>query len=287
MVIVILLALSIITYLWYRNYLRAREANKQLALKNDVIEKHSLALETLNKAITHQNESLEEANLMKNKLLSILSHDLRGPLSNTQGILQLINNGVLEPAQFKPVFKELEKQYVRSIALLENLLFWIKSQMQGNPIVPKEVNLKSLLDKLIEEQDAALQNKGITVTNDVAPELNVVGDHEMLKVIFRNLLSNSVKFTRKEGNVAVSAAIAEEVLIKIKDQGIGISEETLKKIRRKRYFTTAGTANEGGSGFGLMICEELISRHGGELIVESEVNEGSLFAVKFPAHMLN
>ncbi len=286
MALVILLALSIITYLWYRNYLKARNANKELAIKNEVIEKHSLAMEALNKAITRQNESLEEANLMKDKLLSILSHDLRGPLANTKGILQLINNGLLSAEQYKPLLKELEKQYVRSLSLLENLLFWIKSQMKGDPIVPEEINLKSLLDKLIDEQEASLQNKGITVSNDVAPELSVVGDHEMLKVIFRNLLSNSVKFTRKEGKVAVSAATENEILVKIKDQGIGISEATLKKIRRKKYFSTNGTENESGSGFGLMICEELISRHGGELIVESQVNEGSLFAVKLPAQVV-
>ncbi|WP_207434082.1 tetratricopeptide repeat-containing sensor histidine kinase [Sabulibacter ruber] len=277
------IALATIVYLLLRNYRKAQDAKEELATKNAVIEKHSLELDTLNKSIVKQNESLEQTNQMKDKLLSILSHDLKAPLANTKGILQLINSGRLEEKQYKPMLVELEKQYVRSLALLENLLFWIKSQVKGDTIRPEKLSLKTLLQEVIGEQEAAALNKRISILNEVDAELWMEGDPEMLKVVFRNLLSNAVKFTRKEGRILVTAEVQRGLLVKIEDQGIGISEDALNKIKRKSYFTTMGTDNERGSGFGLMICEELISKHGGELLVESEVNKGSLFTVKLPA----
>ncbi|MFB9861675.1 tetratricopeptide repeat-containing sensor histidine kinase [Rufibacter immobilis] len=282
-VVTILVALGMIAYLWYRNYHIAKKTSKELKAKNEVIEKHSTALNALNKDITQQNQSLEEANQMKNKLLSILSHDLRGPLANTKGILELINRGALSPEKSAAVLKELEKQYMRSLSLLENLLFWIKSQMKGGSIKPEILNIRQMLSEVIYEQEIAYRNKQITVLNEVAPELEVTADDEMLKVVFRNLLSNAIKFTKAGGEIMVSSAVGEQVMVKIKDQGVGISEEALRKIRGKKYFTTNGTENEGGSGFGLMICEELIQRNGGELEVESTVGKGSLFTVKLPA----
>ncbi|WP_205500333.1 ATP-binding protein [Rufibacter psychrotolerans] len=282
-VMVVLLAVVLVAYLTSRNYRRAKQASWQLATKNQVIEEHSQALNQLNKNITQQNESLEAANQMKDKLLSILSHDLKAPLTNTKGLLQHINSGQLEEARYRPLLLELEKQYVRSLALLENVLFWIKSQMQGDVIRPRTLRLKPLLQEVIEEQELAALHKSITILNQVDPDLRVQADPEVLRVVFRNLLSNAVKFTRQGGNVTVWAQVAQGLQVRIEDEGIGIGPEALHQIRRKSYFTTKGTHNERGSGFGLMICEGLLRQHGGELVIDSRINEGSVFTVKLPA----
>lgn len=280
---VVLLAIA---YFWYRNFKRARSIGKELAVKNQVIQKSSVALDQLNKAISKQNLRLEQANELKNKLFSILSHDLRKPLNNTKGLLHIINSGMVTQEQYAPKLEELEKQYVRSSDLLENLLVWIKSQLEGAQVQVREVALSSLLQDVVIDHEEALAAKSVVVRNQVQEDLSVLGDPEMLKVVFRNLLSNAIKFTKQGGEVTITSKAVDGVTIAIKDQGVGISEENLQKIKQKMYFTTVGTARETGSGFGLMICDDLLRQSGGGLSISSTQGKGSVFAVNLPASLL-
>lgn len=276
-----LLALTVLVVLWFRNYKRAKTYSKELLDKTDVIQKHVLALNQLNEAITAQNESLEESNLMKDKLLSIISHDLRTPLSNTKGILDLVEGDYLSPAELRQMLKDLDAQYVKSLTLLDNLLFWIKGQMSGSPLESRPVDLRSLIDSLCHELEISAAKKDIVLINEVCRKLTIMGDREMIKVVFRNLLTNAIKFTER-GYVKISATEGEEITLHVEDSGVGMSEEVLQKVQSKSYFTTKGTHKESGTGFGLMICKDLIQKHGASLSINSEVGRGAVFSVSFP-----
>jgi len=275
-----LLTLILLTILWYKNYKRARSYSKELMDKNDVIQKHVLALNKLNNAITEQNESLEESNRMKDKLLSIISHDLRTPLSNTKGILDLVEGNYLSPAELSQLLKDLDAQYVKSLTLLDNLLFWIKGQMSGSPLESRVIDLKLLIDSLCHELEISAAKKDISLINDINEQLFISGDREMIKVVFRNLLTNALKFTEK-GYVRIYATVEDGITVHVEDSGIGMSEEVLQKVLSRSYFTTKGTHKESGTGFGLLICKDLIEKHGASLSVKSEVGQGAVFSVSF------
>lgn len=275
-----LLALILLTILWYKNYKRAKSYSKELMDKNDVIQKHVLALNELNCAITKQNESLEESNLMKDKLLSIVSHDLRTPLSNTKGILDLAEGDYLSPLELNQLLKDLDAQYVKSLTLLDNLLFWIKGQMSGSALESKIIDLKLLIDSLCHELEISAARKDIALINEINEHLTISGDREMMKVVFRNLLTNAIKFTEK-GYVRIYATVAEGITVHIEDSGIGMSGEVLQKVLSKSYFTTKGTHKESGTGFGLLICKDLIEKHGASLSIKSQVGRGAVFSVSF------
>ncbi|TDH19826.1 tetratricopeptide repeat protein [Segetibacter sp. 3557_3] len=281
-VVVAMMILSLLAYLWFKNYKRAESYSLELADKNLQIEKSSLSLDLLNKAISKQNQRLEESNMMKDKLLSIISHDLRHPLVNTKGILELVNLNLVNPEETKQLLGQLESQYVRSLTLLDNLLFWIRGQMKGEEIDKVRINLRQLMEDLIEDHRIPLQNKRIQTINEVQPDLSVYGDKEMLKIIFRNLLSNAIKFTPQEGDIRIYSSNDGSPVIHIKDSGVGMNEEVLQKVKAKQYFTTRGTGNEAGSGFGLMLCRDLIEKHQGTLTIKSEPGRGSTFSVQLP-----
>jgi signal transduction histidine kinase len=221
---------------------------------------------------------------MKDKLLSIISHDLRHPLVNTKSILELISLKLVSPKETEELLEQLESQYVRSISLLDNLLFWIKSQMQGKDMELNKLNMRSLVNNLIDEQRLPIQTKEIEVQNNVQSDSELVGDREMMKIVFRNLISNAIKFTPSQGTIQLSSYADDNFLYMIiKDSGIGMNKDTLQKVNARQYYSSKGTSNEKGSGFGLILCRDLIQKHQGELMIESEPGRGSTFVIKFPS----
>ena len=282
MVGVLLLLLLLTGIPIYLNYKKARMFSQELEQKNNIIEKNATSLDLLNKAISRQNQRLEEENKMKDKLLSIISHDLRHPLVNTKSILDLINLKLVSPDETSELLEQLENQYIHSLTLLDNLLFWIRAQMKGVKIGRTRVNMHLLINSLIAEQRVLQQQKKIQVHNQVSDQLEWLAEKEMLKIIFRNLLSNALKFTPVDGQVFFSSSLeGEEARITVRDTGVGISKEVLDKINNSQYFSSKGTSNEKGSGFGLVLVRELLSRHEATLHIESQPGEGSSFTVKF------
>jgi signal transduction histidine kinase len=277
-----LVGVTFLAFILHKNYKRVKAYSKELRTSKEVIARDAAALEQLNQAISRQNGSLEESNQLKNKLMSILSHDLRTPLANTQGLLKVINAGKLSAEGAKPLLLELENQYTRSLTLLDNLLFWIKSQLTGKGISISKTSLTALLESVIEEQQVLIRKKEIEVRNQVDPAIMVEGDREMLKVIFRNLLSNSLKFTRPGAKVILDACVDQDVRIQIQDEGVGMSSEDIAKIKSRSFFSTTGTHKETGSGIGLMICQDLVNRHGGTLHIASAPQQGATFTIRLP-----
>lgn len=258
------------------NYRKVKAFSKQL-------QENTARLDQMNKIMAVQNEKLEKENSNKDRLLSIISHDLRIPLVNTKSLIDLINLKIISQKDQPAIFEQLEAQYARSISLLDNLLIWIKAQMQKAYTEPKNVVISDAVNKIIEEQKIQINAKKLKVQNDTDKHLIWFADEEMIGIVVRNLLSNAIKFTPSEGAINVYNYSKEQHgYLVVQDSGVGIPASILEKINAQQYFTTKGTANEKGSGFGLMLIRDMLEKNNAHLIIESEPGRGSKFIVQFP-----
>ncbi|OKS85799.1 ATP-binding protein [Mucilaginibacter polytrichastri] len=275
MLIVVLLVFSI-----SHNYKKAKVYALELDEKNRQINQHANSVAQLNKKILGQNTILEEDNRLKNRLLSIISHDLRHPLTNTKSIIDLINLNLVSNQEATHLYQHLETQYTRAITLLDNLLYWIKSQVHDGRVEKVEVNLHQMINALVEEQKLSLQKKEIEVFNLISLEPEIYAEKELLKIIFRNLLTNAIKFTNHYGAIQFLSEInGSDIKIMVRDNGVGMNPDTLSRVQGLSHYTSRGTAGEEGSGMGLMLIRDLIKKINGAMVIESQLGEGSTFTV--------
>lgn len=279
-----LLVFVIIVFMLSYNYKKAKRYTYELNLRKEKIEQQVELLDKLNGDMMQTNQQLESDNELKSKLLSIITHDLRKPLANTQSIIHLLNMDMVTLEEANELFSQLEAQYTRVITLTDNLLFWIRGQVSGAAVDLKPVNLSSVADAIIEEQKIPSSDKNLTIRNNVDDDLTWLTETETIRIVFRNLLNNAIKFTPDGGLIQVYSETTDaETCVTVKDSGIGISEEVMNRINSKNYYTTKGTQNEEGSGFGLMLIRDLLKRHEGTLKISSEPGKGSAFTISFPA----
>lgn len=280
----LLIILSTVSVLVFVYYQRQKVMGEELRIKNHQIELQIVAIQRMNVEISAQNKLLEADISTKNKLLSIISHDLRTPLVNTKGILNLVNQGIVPEDQAKQLLIQLESQYMGTTSLLDNLLFWLKGQMDGKSIEKTKVSIFQLVKGLENEHQMLFERKKVQFNNTIDPQLKIFADKEMTRIILRNLMSNAIKFTPIDGIISISAVVEDGVsILKVMDTGIGMSQATIDKINAKQYYTTAGTNMEKGSGFGLMLCSDLIKLQGGTMFISSEAGVGSTFIITLPA----
>ncbi|HEY4799080.1 MAG TPA: HAMP domain-containing sensor histidine kinase, partial [Bacteroidia bacterium] len=166
----------------------------------------------------------------------------------------------------------------------ENLLQWARSQTGTINFTPSDLNLKNVASECIEEVIELAEHKNILLINTVSDAYMVQADEHMLKLVFRNLLTNAIKYTNSEGSVTIAALQTEGFTeISVIDTGTGIAKEHLDKLFRiDTNYTTLGTANEKGSSLGLILCKEFIDKHNGKIWVESDINKGSTFKFTIP-----
>ena len=169
---------------------------------------------------------------------------------------------------------------------LENLLNWGKNQMQGEHIAPSTLNLHSIGSDVIALFSEAITKKELKVDFAIAKEISVYADKEDVNIIFRNVLSNAIKFTHTRGMISISANTQENsVIIEFVDNGVGMSAETQKLVcDSRKYYSTFGTNNEKGTGLGLMLCKTLLARNNGKISVDSIENNGTTFFVHLPSN---
>ncbi len=234
------------------------------------------------------NEQKQELNKLigtKNKLFSIIAHDLQSPFMGIAGLSEMINesakrNENKEIAEYSEMISDTS---VKTSNLLLNLLDWAKSQKGDLKLNPQQINLDDFVDETISLMHDHRQRKQIELKKNNT-DILLYADPNCLKTVLRNLLSNALKFTPESGSVSIfSEDKNEEVLVAISDTGIGIEEEHISRIfDENSYFTTKGTSKEKGSGIGLSLCKDLINRHNGKMWVESEKNKGTTFYFTLP-----
>ncbi|WP_295773526.1 tetratricopeptide repeat-containing sensor histidine kinase [uncultured Mucilaginibacter sp.] len=282
-----LLVFVVIVFMLSYNYKKAKRYSYELNLRKEKIEQQVSLLDKLNNDIMKTNKQLEDDNELKSKLLSIITHDLRKPLANTQSIIHLVNMNLVTQEEARELFIQLEAQYNRVITLTDNLLFWIRGQVSGAAVELKPVNLHTVADAIIEEQKIPSHDKKITIYNRVDEDMNWMTETETIRIVFRNLLNNAIKFTPEGGSIEVYSNVTDtETCVTVKDSGIGISPDVINRINGENYYTTKGTQNEEGSGFGLMLIRDLLKKHNGTLKIASEPGKGSAFTISFPIRTL-
>jgi signal transduction histidine kinase len=167
--------------------------------------------------------------------------------------------------------------------LTENLLLWAKSQMQTASINPQLLDLSALIDETVKQQRLQAELKGIKISGDVSESLFVIADRDMINLVLRNLLSNAIKFSPHNSGITVGASVMDSsVEVFVADSGAGISPEALEKIKSHNYYSTKGTANESGTGLGLMLVKEFLEKNNGQLHIESRPGRGSIFSFTLP-----
>ena len=225
---------------------------------------------------------LEIANETKNKLFSILAHDLRSPLASIQNYLEILSQFKLDEGERTSMQKELLNTTQYTQQMLTNLLSWSKSQMNGVKVDIVKLNLKDALKSTIDIHQAIAAEKGIHLIDRLRDEFFIHADADMLQLIVRNLINNAIKFTAPGGEIIVSNEISgDKCRIIIKDNGAGIPMEKQGSIFTLKVSSTYGTKNEKGVGLGLVLCKEFTELQNGQIMFESVQGVGTTFYLSF------
>lgn len=233
--------------------------------------------------IAEKGVELEKMNRLKDKLLSVVSHDFRSPLNSLRGTLNLFLQGAISNEELKMLSKDLVNKLDNTYNLLENLLNWAKSQMQGMQVYKNEIDLAELTRDTVKLLRPMAENKMVTLNNDILEAMPVYADNEMIKLVLRNLIANAIKFTSAGNSIFLHADNdGRFVKVSVKDNGLGISNENQSKLFKLESFTTSGTSNEIGMGLGLNLCKDFIEKNGGNIWFESELGQGSTFYFTIP-----
>lgn len=231
--------------------------------------------------ISNLNNNLVQAIATKDKFFSIISHDLRSPLSGLMGILDILNSSyeTLDDNEKREIISDANIASKTTYSLMENLLEWSRIQTGNINYQPEQLKIDRLINNMASLYEQNLKNKGIKFNINIQPDLFAFADKSMTETILRNLISNAIKFTFPGGTIAVSSEIVGDmVIIKIKDSGVGIDQENIPNLFRVGVSSsTKGTAKESGTGLGLIICKELAEKQEGKIWVESKKNVGSTF----------
>lgn len=229
---------------------------------------------------------LEKLIADKDLFISILAHDLKNPFNSMLGFLELLVENIrkYDIEKVESHLSIINESAQRVHNLLDSILIWAKSQSGKFPYEPKRLNFREISSEIIEMHRQFANYKSITINYLASESLVVFADTDMLKTVLRNLISNAIKYTNNGGYVNISAECSDlNVIITISDNGIGLESEKVDKLFDvSQMFTTKGTANECGSGLGLLLCKNFIEKHGGRIWVESKVGDGSMFKFALP-----
>ncbi|MFY9151758.1 MAG: two-component regulator propeller domain-containing protein [Prolixibacteraceae bacterium] len=240
----------------------------------------------LEKLVAIKTTELHELNASKDKFFSIIAHDLKNPFNSIIGFSEILQNEI--KSKNYEVIEEfaglINISAVQAMRLLENLLAWANSQRGKIVFNPETINLYELLEEEYSMLNDLAKSKNILLKTAFPENITIVADKNMLKTILRNLISNAIKFTPKNGKIDVKASMVNQFLeISVSDNGIGMTREAKEKLFKiDTNQSTYGTENEKGTGLGLILCKEFIEKHHGQIWVESEPGKGSEFKFRLP-----
>lgn len=251
-----------------------------------LLKKKNQELEKTNKKLAHSENNLKELNATKDKFFSIIAHDLKNPFQALLGFSEIIYTRAhdLTPEELEEYAKAINDASQNLFNLLGNLLQWSRTQLDTTTIEPEIINLENLIQEVITTMSMAANEKNLNIQSTVKHDLEVLADRNALMSIMRNLLSNAIKFTYPKGSISIEANSENgQVKIRVTDSGKGIAKEDLCKLFKiDSNFSTKGTANEQGTGLGLILSKELIKKSGGDIWAESEEDSGSTFTFTLP-----
>ena len=260
-----------------------RDKNWQLRRSNLKILRQKADLTGKAMLLEEQTTQLTELNSLKNKLFSVIAHDLKAPLYALRNLFRNVQQYDLPGDEIKMMIPEVLNELSYTTGLMENLLQWAKSQMQAEAVKPQLLDIARIAHEVLQLLRLQAEAKHVYITSKIDQPVYVYADKDMINLVMRNLLSNAIKFTPSEGCICIDAReMRSHIEVLVQDTGTGISEDNLQRLRRDDYYTTKGTGGEAGTGLGLMLCKEFLSKNGGRMFVESQPGKGSIFSFTLP-----
>ena len=263
--------------------------SRYIKLKNNqTLQQRNQEIREQKENIAKQASQLRELNTTKDKILSIISHDLKSPLNSIAGSLSLLQEGLISPDEFMTFIPDLSKNVNYTSGLLDNLLHWAKNQLgQGNTVNPECINMQHMVANKVELLKPSASQKEVSLIAAVDQPYRVYADDVMIQIVLQNLISNAIKFCQKGDSIVVKAFHeGDHCTICVSDTGLGISEENQQKIFSKTNFTTRGTANEKGTGLGLQLCQDFVEKNCGKIWLKSQEGKGSEFYFTLPLYKM-
>lgn len=260
---------------------------KELELRRNQEENERLEKEVRLRTneIQQQNQQLEEVNHVKDKLFSVVSHDIRGPLSSLHLTLSLAKSGAISETEFRQIAAELDTRLSQTTEFIDNLLQWAKLQMRGESFEPDRVELVHLVGEAVRLLDPECREKKVSLINNISGSFEVYADINMIRSVLRNLLTNAAKFTRSEGSITIGAyRLNSKIIVSVADSGVGISRHSVDKIFTLATVSTDGTHREKGTGLGLLLCKEFVEKNDGKIWFETEEGRGTTFYFSLPSY---
>jgi two-component system, sensor histidine kinase and response regulator len=248
-------------------------------------EQDEFALDKAKEQINKENLTLKKIDGEKTKFFSIIAHDLRGPIGTLAKLTEILveSKSKFKEADFDKWLSMINQTATRTYTLLNNLLQWARSESGALMPHPEIIILKELSDEVIHLMQAFAHGKNIQLESNCPDNIQIFVDREMTRTVIRNLISNAIKFTKENGTIQVNAKQGEEIIYSVSDSGIGMSKEVINKLfALDSNYSTPGTNKEEGSGLGIKLTNEFVSKNNGRIWVESTLGVGSTFYVSFP-----
>jgi signal transduction histidine kinase len=265
----------------YQN--QTRDKNWQLRRSNLKILRQKADISGKAALLEEKTQQLTELNSLKNKLFSIIAHDLKAPLYALRTLFRNVQIYDLPGDEIKLLIPEVVNELTYTTGLMENLLQWAKSQMQNDAVKPQLLDIARITTEVMQLLRLQAEAKRIYIDSRIERPVYVYADRDMVNLVLRNLLSNAIKFTPEDGSIFIEAhEMRSHIEVIVQDTGTGISSEGLRKLLSEDYFSTRGTGGEAGTGLGLMLCKEFLTRNGGKMRIESEPGKGSTVAFTLP-----
>ncbi|WP_426668611.1 tetratricopeptide repeat-containing sensor histidine kinase [Mucilaginibacter sp. McL0603] len=274
---IIILGMAAVLIVYYRSKRKQQKINTILEDKNIEVIKQKGDL-------NDQAQKLNDLNNLKDRLISVLAHDLRAPLSTLRGLFSLLVDDTISHEQFLEMIPQSLKKLEYTSDFLDTLLFWINSQMENFDSSAKSFPIKDVVSYEVSNYHEQALEKGIRLVDKVSKNMTVAADPNSVRIVTRNLITNAIKFSRRDDTITITAHYQDDnyLLLSIKDTGVGMSEKQLNKLFKSKVDSGTGTNNESGTGMGLLFCKDLIEKCNGKIWVESTLGQGTEFFFTLP-----
>ena len=278
--------------IWFESMIQRQHDNKGETTGKVIAVSRNIHIRKMVEEQQKQTEiQLKEANMTKDKFFSIIAHDLRSPFTSILGFSRLLSEEYddFSDEERKMMVTQIQNSTESTFQLLDNLLAWAKTQLGRTKINPELFTLESLIAETVKQTMPQALIKNISLVSDRIEDIEIFADQNMIRTVLRNLVSNAVKFSFPGGVIELDSFIDDNKLtITVTDHGTGIPPEALDKLFNlsEQTITTKGTANEKGTGLGLILCREFIEKNGGSIAAKSEMGKGSTFGIMLPLNHL-
>lgn len=258
---------------------------RELHRRNLEIERQTAEIAEKAALLEQQTLELTELNQVKNKLFSVIAHDLKTPMYALRNLFLSMQHAKVPAREIRQMLPSIVNEMNYTTSLMENLLQWAKTQMKSASVQPEVIDIKSMAQEAMQILQLQATNKKIYLESRIDFPVYCYADREMVNLVLRNLLSNAIKFTPENGKVMVGTSDkASFVEIFVEDTGIGMSADDILQLFGEMYYTTKGTASENGTGLGLKLCKHFLEKNGGDISVKSHPGEGSIFSFTLPRY---